>query len=365
MWAISLDGTERRPFEDFEEVTWRRLYWDVSNIRIRMTIPQFNSAGLGRRTLIYTDERCQHGHRIPYMIESFRVISKGESSEVEVRGREVGGGMMMERLIYPPDGFSHDAINDVSETVMKHYVDGHLVNPINPARKVPGLILAADQARGDAYQAAGRFQTVQEVLSSVGNATGTGWEVCGNFDELGVPEFEFDTLHGVDRSASVFFDIEFNTVREYEWLSSELDQKTFALVGGRGEAELRSLAEVWLGAAEPEGWDRREMFVDARDVEDDTALPDRGASKLSETNEEDVLRIRINESGSFQYGRDFFLGDIALIRNRDWNLVHAARVVAVEHRIRQNAGAEVTIEVGRTWPSLRKRIQKDDGSSRR
>ena len=148
--------------------------------------------------------------------------------------------------------------------------------PTSPRRRgrCPGLVVAADAARGPTVTVNGRYQTVLDLVREIGLLAGLGWEIT--YDP-GSGDFVFDVIEGVDRSASVFFDFAFETLERWEELDSVIDAKTVALVAGQGEGTARDLVTRWSGT-EPTGFDRREAFLDARDVElgETTVLAQRG-----------------------------------------------------------------------------------------
>ena len=106
-------------------------------------------------------------------------------------------------------------------------------------------------------------------------------------------DFVFDVVEGVDRQGSVFFDFAFETLERWEELDSVIDAKTVALVAGQGEGTARDIATRWSGT-EPTGFDRREAFLDARDVElgETTILDQRGDAFLAADGRRDEPRGR-------------------------------------------------------------------------
>ena len=68
-------------------------------------------------------------------------------------------------------------------------------------------------------------------------------------------------------------------IYELEYTKDVSEYKNCAIVAGQGEGANREIVIVNDNLS---GQDRKELFVDARDIEDGTNLADRGKSKLAE-----------------------------------------------------------------------------------
>ncbi|MFD2704089.1 siphovirus ReqiPepy6 Gp37-like family protein [Salibacterium lacus] len=346
-----LDGSTREPvaiFEDYQKLEWKRSLYRPGTFNMTINTNQYNARYLQKRTVFIPDN--DEPVFIVEQIEAKENENGKEDETMTVTGRSIGG-MFEERIALPPTDDSRDRVDNVpAEHAIKHYVRQNAESNAAPVRRVPGLVIQAGQGRGEAITYNARFQTVSEVLEDIGNTTGSGWEILLNDNN----EYAFDTIHGLDRSEDVFFDVEFDTALSQSWLTSDMDQKTFAYVAGQGEGVDRQMVEYYLADDEPAGFDRRELFVDARDTDSD--LDQRGRTKLKETEEEDIFETEVDPFGSFQYRRDWDLGDIVTMRNRRWGIQKAVRIVAVKTVI-QDDKEIITVEVGRPWPTIKSRIE--------
>ena len=351
--------------EAFSEVTWTRRLYETASATLVLEANQIGSTPVEKGRLLYVPD----GRRA-YMIEQVHrgYAADDQGNEVETvsfTGREAGG-MLAERIVLPPSGASHDVQTAVvAETAMKHYVNLHAGPGATVARRLPGLVIAPDLARGVAVDYEARFQPVTEVLGDIGLVTSMGWEVI--FDiETGT--FTFDVIEGQDLTGAVFLDPEFDTAAGLEWLTSDLGKKNWGLGAGQGEGAARETVEAFLGAVEPTGWDRRELFVDANDIAVGAGgLDTRTQAKLLETMTEDALEVTVNPGGRFQYGVDFDLGDLVTARHRLWGIHASARIVGVTQSAKSSGGGTptTTIEVGRLFPTIASQTRRGSGGSSR
>lgn len=99
--------------------------------------------------------------------------------------------------------------------------------------------------------------------------------------------------------------------------------KNVALVAGEGEGAARKT--VTLGSGK--GIDRRELFVDARDISSDLngnslsasaynkLLEQRGLEKMNENTYVKAFEGKVDTANMYVYGKDFFMGDTIQIVN--------------------------------------------------
>lgn len=355
--VIDLDTAEPLAVIDsFVEVEWWRRLSTPGDVKVKMET--FDLAGTYvdiDRGLWVPDTSTGGGHL--FLVEKIEVDTASTLAAVEITGRDVIGAFMDHRWVEPAAGLSHDEITDNVETVLYHFVNANLGPGASAARKLANLVMGTDLGRGEVVSQAGRHQVLGEFVAEIAKAYGFGWDVVW---DRASNEFEFQVIAGEDRTSTVYIDPEFETAQSIRWLRSRVASKNVARVAGQGEGELRDLEDVWTEATEPTGYNRREVFVDARDLADPLLLPDRGVAALGETAEEDTFQVVVAPQGSFEYPTDFDLGDTVTVRSAVYNLERAAQVVSVGQKTGSEDGGTTTttIEVGQSWPTLRRRVRE-------
>lgn len=188
-------------------------------------------------------------------------------------------------------------------------------------------------------------KTIYELLQEVLPSRKIGFRITLNENNI----FVFELYAGTDRSYTnkanlpyVVFSPEFENLVDSSYCSSFREWKNSALVAGEdpnlrnGETGTRRTYEV---SGSYSGLDRREMFVDARDIqsedENNQKIPDkdydallkaRGESKLSEHEKETVFDGDVDTIDMFVYKRDFFMGDIVQVKN-EYDIGFRSRIV--------------------------------------
>jgi len=241
---------------------------------------------------------------------------------------------------------------------MRHYVQVNAVAPTDPDRAIPGLVLApVDQGRGTVVTVSARFQPLPDLLEQIALQSGLGWAVTYDFAGQ---QFVFSVLEGVDRSAEVLLSPRLGNCLVSGYRACLSDAPTLAVVAGQGEAADREIVEV--GAAA--GWDRREVFVDARDLDATDALIARGEEKLAEVGETTTLEVEYIPTPTYRYGIDFDLGDIVSAEYPGIATMEARIVTVTE----QYPSGKIVLGLGKEWPdliSLVRAMRKENAEMRR
>lgn len=155
---------------------------------------------------------------------------------------------------------------------------------------------------------------------------------------------------GADRTKTALFDDILCTMDDCDYTRDVSEYCTVAVVAGEGEGTARKWTGVDItGTASGTftGFDRRELFVDARDLQTEvenekgekTTLSDadyvkilqtRGFEKLKEKATQTTLELSVNNAG-MTYTEDYELGDVVSFANhRQLAISGTARVVSVQ-----------------------------------
>lgn len=213
--------------------------------------------------------------------------------------------IIAQRITMPPSHTAYDNKSGSYETVMKHYVNANLVNPVDSRRKIPQLVIAPDLQRGAHTTYSSRFKNLAEEMSTLSLASGLGWDITL---DIANKQWVFDIVEGRNLIAGqsllppVIFSPQFESLKSMQYVQSELNYKNTAYVAGQGEGVERRVVELGNHSA----IDRHEIFIDARDIaeaDDDEqplpeqqivqALTDRGRQQLNELLQEEYLEAQI------------------------------------------------------------------------
>ncbi|WP_235754005.1 siphovirus ReqiPepy6 Gp37-like family protein [Psychrobacillus sp. INOP01] len=277
-----------------------------------------------------------------------------------------------QRITYPPSTTAYDNKQDNAESVMQHYMTNNIINPVDDNRRMDDIILDVNQMRGDTISWQSRYKNLAEELAEISLLSGLGWNVEIDVDK---EKYVFKVLEGRNLSANqsilppAIFSPEFNTLGQISYTESELNYRNYAVVAGQGEGVERRIVEV----GESSGHDRYELFVDARDVSEQTDdqypaartpeeieadLTNRGTQKLTEYEKEVYLEGQALTKSRLIYEQDYNLGDIVSLQNREWGITRDARITEVKE-IYEPSGKRIELVFDNSRPTLISKIKQE------
>lgn len=262
-----------------------------------------------------------------------------------------------QRITIPPSTTAYDNKQGNAETVMKHYVDRNIVNPVDTNRKISQLSLATNQNRGPAVSWQSRFKNLAEDLANISLVSGIGWDITLDIVNK---KWALDVAAGRDLTVNqsslppVIFSPQFESIQSISYLDSDLNYKNTAYVGGQGEGINREVITIGTDI----GLSRHEIFIDARDSENTQTLTDRGNQELQSFLQEQYLEGQILTRSTFKYEKDYELGDIVTVQNKGWGVTLDARITEIKETY-ETSGYRIEAVFGNNRPTLIKKIKQE------
>ena len=256
-----------------------------------------------------------------------------EGAYITISGRSAES-ILSRRIVW-----NQTNLNESVESGIRRLIDENVINPTIPERKIPDFILGNIQGFTDKIEKQITGDNLLDAISKICNTYELGFRVT--LDNIG--QFKFSLYRGEDRSYGqqinpyVVFSPTFDNLLNSEYESDLTNYKNVALVAGEGEGAERKTKSVGTS----EGMDRRELFVDARDLsssidgntqlsdeEYNAVLKDRGSESLSETNSTEAFSGETEPKTTYTYKADYFIGDIVQIEN-EYGITAAPRIVEI------------------------------------
>ena len=306
-------------------VKWVSRYYDIGDFEIYIAMDQKVRELLRKDFYVirYDD---------PYVgiIEDIDITDDGEQEYLQVTGR-FAESLLTRRIVY-----DQTQISGTVESGLISIIKNNITDPKIMSRKIEQIGIAAPKGMKERMDAQYTGDEIADIIISVCQANGLGFRM-----PLDKGRFMFELYKGKDRSYAqdtnpyvVFSDENDNLVSsEYKEVNSQ--HKNFALVAGEGEGSKRRKMPV--GRAS--GIDRREMFVDARDISSNdgevsdidysNALSERGYEKLGEVSMTKAFGGEVSMNVNYQYKKDYYLGDVVTIENARWGMSINSRIIEV------------------------------------
>ena len=258
--------------------------------------------------------------------------------------------LLGERLAYPvpttaslaAQTAAYDVRTGKAESVAKAFVNANIGPAAPVARRVSGLSIEADLARGADVSVSARFDSLGEIVSGVLAPSGLGFDLLQDGNEL-----VFGVYEPVDRSAYIRMDVDNRRLSRSEYVYSA-PGATRVIVAGQGQGAERTFIERVSAesTAAESAWGRRiEVFKDQRNTDVLAELQTAGDEVLAESGKT-IVGIKVtpaDDAPSMLFGVDWGLGDLVTVVVGDLEIaqvVTEAAVVVVE------GGVSVGVTVG-------------------
>ena len=271
---------------------------------------------------------------------------------------------------------TYNASNKYASTIMYEIVNQNCVNPTNISRKIPYLECAEDKQLGGKMSIQKTGGEVYDALTTITSNKDLGFNVLFRPKEK---KLIFEVVAGVDRTIEqnevdpVEFSTDLEDILSSSYYTNNQDEKFVALVMGEGEGASRK--SKISGDNMTKGFGRRELYVDARDIQSesvnedgttttltpteyDAALVNRGDDKLAECKTTETFEAQIRVFGDVQYefGKDYQKGDKVTVRDRQLNVVVSARITEVEEDFDDEYALVLTF--GYSYPTIMQKVKQ-------
>lgn len=265
------------------------------------------------------------------------------SSNADQENLMLISGKSLEYILHKRIIWADTILSGSVQDSIKKLLNENAISPSNSKRVLPRLRFKASTdsritsltfEEETQYWTDNLYDTIAELCVQ--------YKICFKVSLTSDDYFEFELFHGEDRTYdqnenfAVVFSPEYGNLMSSKFVKSIADIKNAALVVGEKRTETLEINDVSTSkdiqyTSEIEGsetgLDREELYVDQTSLSmfvNDIAVPkeryvarlkSKGETALSETTKESAMEAELDFNGQFQYGRDYWIGDILEVEN--------------------------------------------------
>lgn len=308
-------------FDSYESAIWTDRYSEYGDFEIYTSV-NVTHVNLLQQDRILWIEDSEH----QMIIEDVQIESDVETgNHLKVTGRSLES-ILTRRIVWVQTELSGNLQNGV-----RRLLNDSIINPSLEYRRIDNFVFnESEDPEITELTFEGQFtgDEVYDAIKKICDSVGIGFKITLNNENL----FVFELYKGEDRSYSqesnpyVVFSPNFDNIVDSNYINSNSSLKNVTLVAGEGEGLSRRALVV--GDEKISGLKRRELFTDARDISSSTTsggtlstsqynalLEQRGKEKLLENKNVRVFDGQVDTTRMYQYGIDFFMGDITQLEN--------------------------------------------------
>jgi len=271
---------------------------------------------------------------------------------------------------------TYNASNKYASTIMYEIVNQNCVNPTNINRKIPYLECAEDRQLGGKMSIQKTGGEVYDTLTTIASNKDLGFNILFRPKEK---KLIFEVVAGVDRTIEqnevdpVEFSTDLEDILSSSYYTNNQDEKNVAFIQGEGKDASR-VSQI-SGNNGLEGFNRKELYVDAKDIrskfvdengttitltpeEYGAALINRGNDKLAEYKTIETFEAQIRVFGDIQYefGKDYKKGDKVTVRDKQLGVMVSARITEVEEDFDDEYALILTF--GYSYPTIMQKVKQ-------
>lgn len=314
--------------DNFSSLTWHRKYFDTGTFSLE-AIP---SPILQQVRYLYRADASETGR-----VERFQSgqTEHGERSVI-LSGRFLES-FLEDRIITPV--YTSSSARQAGQ-IIGDLITRNIISPADASRKINNARMGSIAATPNVPQLQVSYDNLKEYIYELSLQYGCSVRAVYDFD---TNKIEFRVWNGLDRtqnqtvnSWAVFSDT-FDNINRIEYYNDEQTYKNFAYIAGEGEGSAREVVELNKVLS---GEDRREMYVDARDLrkEDENQnqipiptyrgmLTQRGNEKISTWIRLENVDCEISvHNKSLVYKQDYDLGDICTVQYNELGIIIEKRI---------------------------------------
>lgn len=315
--------------DSYESVLWIPRYNDVGQFEI------YTPANEKTLSLLKHDRYVKRlDSDMVGIIEKVRIETTAENGDYII-----ATGQSLESIIARRVVWSMTNVSGTVEKCLLKLFNENIINPAQTYRKIDDFVFTESGLGSESVTAQYTGDNLLDVTQTLCKLYGYGFKVTLNDEN----QFDFKLYKGVNRSYTqnensfVVFSPSFENIVSSNYEHDKTPLKNCCRIGGEGEGSARVFTEL---GDTLRGLERREVFVDARDVSRDngetsltlseyeTLLIARGDESLVEYSETTLFEGEVESQRQFIFGRDFFLGDIVTVQN-EYGITGHPRIVEI------------------------------------
>ena len=321
--------------DGFPSLIWHRKYNEAGDFELHCTHDLF--ADLAAAKYVYRPDRTEIGVIENYGLTAPTCFCKGRFLEC----------LLTDNIIYPAAKYSSKTQEYIARDLVSRFRNDIQLAAAN----APEIGIAiTTQVTGD--------NLMEYLYEQLATAEASFSLTC----ELSTGVMSFRVWQGADRRNTAIFSQEWDNLKSFSYEYADKDYRNYAVVAGEGESTARQFVTV----DQSNGGKRREIFVDARDLqkdEDETTgeyaarLKRRGEEKLAEYKVVEHCDAEIDTQSSLQYMVDFDLGDICTIKEDAHGIRCVKRITECEE-VYENGTFSLSVVFGDGYLIMPKYLER-------
>lgn len=339
--------------DQFTSLVWTRRYYDIGEFELHTPLSDFPL--LKENRFIWSKEFSEVG-----VIEEYGYTRNDGTAYCK--------GRFLESLLAARTIDKTAAQNGTPDAAAMELVRKFAVEPDDPARKIAGLYLAESSLEeGETVPfepelGKSLWESCMQVLKPAEKSLRIRYDHLTNNKYIEVWQGRNRTIEQEENPFAIFSD-DYENVESPSYSYNNRDFKNFAYVAGE---EKEDVARVIVEVDQTNGEERREVWIDARDLrkEEETTdeayretLKQRGIEKLAEYKKSETVNMSARNNNSLVYKQDYDLGDICTYIDDTAGVIVHQRITEITEAF-ENGSHIITPTFGEDTKTILQKVRR-------
>ncbi len=320
--------------ENFSYLSWHRNYSSCGSFELKVSPENIELFQIGN---IITKTGDTEAAVIEYI-----ALESVEKELLTVKGRFLTS-LLSRHIVWNTVNLN----GDLGQCI-KQLIEENCINPADSIRKIQRLTFAETSLSVLINKQVSHNNLLEVIVAlCTESSIGVKADLIGTVATISLYK---------GRELPIVFSREYENLLSQNYTDSILNYANVAKVGGEGEGSAR----IFVIVGDDDGVNRREIFVDAKDLRSEeysnqqeylSALENRGEEKLFELRRRQSFEAVVNPHSNLTYKTDFDLGDVVTIRSKLLNIDLRLRITEITETYDQS-GLNLDIVFGDPLPTL-------------
>ena len=354
--------------EEINDIEWIREFYRGGSFVLNAKMNEHNVGLLQKNRVIIKNNAWDE----PMIIEHRQLIESDDGDEELM----ISGKSLATRILDSRITIKRQIEKDTADKVLENLLLKQTNLSEDTNRHIPNLVIdtSIKEDFTNKIEHSSLYKSLYEDFEEICTVEECGYKLT--FKPL-EKEFYFEVYKGKDLTSSVLFSIDFDNLKNQTYIDSIDNYKNVAITCGQGEGEDRDMTII--NDKEYSGLDRLEVYIDARDIEQDKEiikdkegydtefpihngenaiklLTNRGYEKLAEISPVNSFDASLVEN-NYKYKEDFDLGDLVVVRNKNWNVEFNQRITKIIESY-DVYGRTITVNFGNELPTIQEKLKQ-------
>ena len=350
IYILDNSGNVIDMIDNYRSLIWNIQFFDTGEFELVLPASKENIEKARKGAFLCRSCDCsEHTFNNVMIVEKIEISTDYENGNtINVSGKGLKH-LFARRVIWEQMTIENSTV----ESAILQVVLKNAIKPSDENRKFPNLTISEMKNFSETAEIQVFSEKLDEWLTEICTTYGYGWDI---FIKDG--KFVFDLRKGTERTYEqeenipVVFSPEYDNLLNSTYQKNDENYANTALVGGEGEGIDQRTTSI----GNSSGFNRYETYIDASSVSSNgeiitletyyQLLQDYGKQELAKIAAVETMEGTISDSGNYEYGKDYFLGDIVQIEN-EYGMTATSRVTEIIFSSDEN-GTTITPTFG-TW----------------